>query len=188
MHWNRSFMRLPQSQANFLKQGLLKLEPTSEVYLFGSRALTSEGVTSIFFGWPTPSKVPQSRLRALRVAFFQEFGWQKLDIVNFCFSEEAPFKQIALQQAVRLWALILRNCKYFCWPTGMYCRGVWRVCSNPGTRLTNCFSNPSLASKSWSLSTPWPPSLAVRLIFICRKSFARSGCCCVKTLSPWLTY
>ena len=47
-------------------------------------------------------KVPQSRLRALRVAFFKEFGWQKLDIVNFCFSEEAPFKQIALQQAVRL--------------------------------------------------------------------------------------
>ena len=32
----------PQSQANFLKQGLLHLEPTSEVYLFGSRALTSE--------------------------------------------------------------------------------------------------------------------------------------------------
>ena len=38
-----------------------------------------------------------------------------------------------------------------------------------------------------SLSTPWPPSSVVRLIFICRKSFARSGCCCVKTLSPWLT-
>ena len=95
-------MRLPQSQANFLKQGLLTLEPTSEVYLFGSRALTSERGGDIDILWLTPSKVPQSRLRALRVAFFQEFGWQKLDIVNFCFSEEAPFKQIALQQAVRL--------------------------------------------------------------------------------------
>ncbi|MEL0045636.1 MAG: nucleotidyltransferase domain-containing protein [Deltaproteobacteria bacterium] len=95
-------MRLPQSQASFLKQGLLKLEPTSEVYLFGSRALTSERGGDIDILWLTPSKVPQSRLRALRVAFFQEFGWQKLDIVNFCFSEEAPFKQIALQQAVRL--------------------------------------------------------------------------------------
>ena len=35
-------------------------------------------------------------------SFFKEFGWQKLEIVNFCFSEEAPFKQIALQQAIRL--------------------------------------------------------------------------------------
>ena len=95
-------MRLPQSQSNFLKQGLLQLEPTSEVYLFGSRAHTSERGGDIDILWLTSTKVPQSRLRAPRVAFFREFGWQKLDIVNFCFSEEAPFKQIALQQAVRL--------------------------------------------------------------------------------------
>ena len=95
-------MRLPQSQSDFLKQGLLKLEPTSEVYLFGSRAHTSERGGDIDILWLTSTKVPQNRLRALRVAFFREFGWQKLDIVNFCFSEEAPFKQIALQQAVRL--------------------------------------------------------------------------------------
>ena len=107
-------MRLPQSQANFLKQGLLTLEPTSEIYLFGSRALRNERGGNIDILWLTSTKVPQSRLRALRVAFFQEFGWQKLDIVNFCFSEEASFKQIALQQAIRLCELILRNCKYFC--------------------------------------------------------------------------
>ena len=95
-------MRLPQSQATFLKQGLLTLEPTSEVYLFGSRAFTSERGGDIDILWLTSTKVPQSRLCALRVAFFKEFGWQKLDIVNFCFSEEALFKPIALQQAVRL--------------------------------------------------------------------------------------
>ena len=95
-------MRLPQSQANFLKQGLQKLEPTSEIYLFGLRALRSERGGDIDILWLTSAKVPQSRLRTLRVAFFKEFGRQKLDIVNFCFSEEAPFKQIALQQAVRL--------------------------------------------------------------------------------------
>ena len=95
-------MRLPQSQSDFLKQGLLQLEPTSEVYLFGSRAQTSERGGDIDILWLTPMKVPQIRLHALRVAFFQEFGWQKLDIVNFCFSEETPFKQIALQQAARL--------------------------------------------------------------------------------------
>ena len=95
-------MRLTQFQADFLKQGLLKLEPTSKVYLFGSRALRSERGGDIDILWLTPMKVPQSRLRALRIAFFKEFGWQKLDIVNFCFSEEVPFKQIALQQAVRL--------------------------------------------------------------------------------------
>ena len=188
MHWNRSFMRLPQSQASFLKQCLLTLEPTSEIYLFGSRALTSERGGDIDILWLTSTKVPQSRLRALRVAFFQEFGWQKLDIVNFCFSEEAPFKQIALQQAVRLWEPILKNWKYFCWPTGIYWIGVWKVYSNPARRLTDCFSNPSLVLKNWSLSTLWPPSSVVHLIFICRKSFARFGCYCVKVLYPWLTY
>ena len=95
-------MRLPQSQSDFLKQGLLTLEPTSEVYLFGSRALTSERGGDIDILWLTPMKVPQSWLRALRVAFFKEFGWQKLDIVNFCFSEDTPFKKTALQQAVSL--------------------------------------------------------------------------------------
>ena len=95
-------MRRPQSQANFLKQGLLKLEPMSEVYFFGSRAHTSERGGDIDILWLTTTKVPQSPLRALRLAFFKEFGWQKLDIVNHCFPEEAPFKQIALQQAVRL--------------------------------------------------------------------------------------
>ena len=95
-------MRLPQSQSNFLKLGLLTLEPTSEVYLFGSRAHTSLQGGDIDILWLTPAKVPQSQLSTLRVAFFREFGWQKLDIVNFCFSEEVPFKQIALRQAVRL--------------------------------------------------------------------------------------
>ena len=95
-------MRLPQSQASFLKQGLLQLEPTSEVYLFGSRALARGRGGDIDILWLNPIKVPQRRLSALRVAFFKEFDWQKLDIVNFCFSEEAPFKQITLQQAVRL--------------------------------------------------------------------------------------
>ena len=65
-------MRLPQSQASFLKQGLLKLEPTSEIYLFGSRALTSERGGDIDILRLTPTKVPQSRLRALRVAFFSK--------------------------------------------------------------------------------------------------------------------
>ena len=65
-------MRLPQSQSIFLKQGLLTLEPTSEVYLFGSRVHASERGGDIDILRLTPTKVPQSRLRALRVAFFSK--------------------------------------------------------------------------------------------------------------------
>jgi hypothetical protein len=39
---------------------------------------------------------------AVKLAFYQQFGEQKIDIVSFTRSDEASFKQIALLNAVLL--------------------------------------------------------------------------------------
>ena len=95
-------MRLPEAQATFIKQSLIQLEPGSQVYLFGSRVDDNAKGGDIDILWLTPKSVQMSRLRMMRVAFFRQFGWQKLDIVNFAFDAAHPFKDIALKQAQSL--------------------------------------------------------------------------------------
>ena len=48
-------MRLPEPQVKFLKDGLLEIQPESEVYLFGSRVLENSRGGDIDILWPTNS-------------------------------------------------------------------------------------------------------------------------------------
>ena len=48
-------MRLPEPKAKFLKDGLLEIQPESEVYLFGSRVDESARGGDIDILWPTNS-------------------------------------------------------------------------------------------------------------------------------------
>ncbi len=37
-----------------------------------------------------------------KVDFYKRFGWQKIDLVNFTFKEENPFKKSVLENAIQL--------------------------------------------------------------------------------------
>lgn len=95
-------MRLREDIASFIKSELKKIDPHSEVYLFGSRADDKAKGGDIDILWLTDKKIPKSKVRKLKIGFYKKFGWQKLDIVNITFQENNIFKKIAMQNAIEL--------------------------------------------------------------------------------------
>lgn len=95
-------MRITDEMADFIKTGLKEIEPDSKVYLFGSRTDDQAKGGDIDILWLTSEKISSSRIRPFRISFFKKFGWQKLDIVNFTFTDDATFKNIALETALAL--------------------------------------------------------------------------------------
>lgn len=95
-------MRLSTQKIQFIKNGLKKLAPESEVYIFGSRADDTDKGGDIDILWLTREAISQQKIRQFRLGFYKEFGWQKIDIVNFTFEQKDVFKDIALSQAVEL--------------------------------------------------------------------------------------
>ena len=95
-------MRLKKDIAAFIKSELKKIDPHSQVYLFGSRADDNTKGGDIDILWLTDKKIPNYKIRKFKVSFYKNFGWQKLDIVNFTFQEDAIFKKVAMQNAIEL--------------------------------------------------------------------------------------
>jgi hypothetical protein len=95
-------MRLNQDISTFIQTGLKEIDPGSEVYLFGSRVNDGAKGGDIDILWLTKDKIPQSKIRKFKIKFYQSFGWQKIDIVNFTFDTEDVFKDIAMQEAIRI--------------------------------------------------------------------------------------
>jgi predicted nucleotidyltransferase len=95
-------MRLRKDIAVFIKSELKKIEPHSEVYLFGSRADDKTKGGDIDILWLTNKKVSNYIIRKFKIGFYKKFGWQKIDIVNFTFREDDVFKRVAMQNAVEL--------------------------------------------------------------------------------------
>lgn len=47
-------------------------------------------------------KNPNLQIRSFRREFFKRFGWQKIDIVQYTYNDNNAFKDIALQNALKL--------------------------------------------------------------------------------------
>ncbi|MFA5817382.1 MAG: nucleotidyltransferase domain-containing protein [Bacteroidales bacterium] len=95
-------MRITEPIRQFFVEEIGKIDPRAEVYLFGSRTddLARGGDIDILI--LSEERIPSNSIRILRREFFKSFGWQKLDLVNFLFNEEDPFKNLILNQLVRL--------------------------------------------------------------------------------------
>ena len=95
-------MRLAKEIIQFLVSGLKEIEPKSEVYLFGSRTNDNLKGGDIDILWITEKKIPLETIRKFKIQFYKAFGWQKIDIVNYCKTDNDTFKQIALNTAIKL--------------------------------------------------------------------------------------
>lgn len=89
-------MRLPAKHIEQIKNTVATAEPRAKVYLFGSRADDSAKGGDIDLLILTPGKLSGQTCRKIRIALYKSLGWQKIDLVNFTFSEEHPFKSLAL--------------------------------------------------------------------------------------------
>jgi predicted nucleotidyltransferase len=95
-------MRVPQEQLTFLKNQILVAKKNSKIYLFGSRVDDLQKGGDIDILIISDKKLSFEEKSKIKNAFFEKFGEQKLDLVNFLFDEDSNFKELALMEAIEL--------------------------------------------------------------------------------------
>jgi len=95
-------MRLDNQIIEFFKQRIAEPMPDATLYLFGSRTLDSALGGDIDLMIVTHNPVAKKTLRNIRVEFYKKFGWQKIDLVNFTYSDTSAFKQLIQLDAIKL--------------------------------------------------------------------------------------
>ena len=95
-------MRLNPEIANYLKQLILDKIPGSTIYLFGSRVndMARGGDIDVLILTTDPTE--KSILRKIRIEFIKKFGWRKIDLVNFTYSDKSIFKQVIESNCIQL--------------------------------------------------------------------------------------
>ena len=95
-------MRVKNEQVVFLKQSIKKYLPDADVYLIGSRTndnLKGGDIDILVIG---EKALTGQEKRNVKIAFYKEFGEQKIDIVSFKSGEPSNFKELALIESVKL--------------------------------------------------------------------------------------
>jgi len=95
-------VRIKKSQTNFLKQLIQDYLPGSAVYLIGSRANDSLKGGDIDVLVVGARQLTGQEKRNVKIAFYKEFGEQKIDLVSFKRDEQSSFKDYALLDSVEL--------------------------------------------------------------------------------------
>ena len=95
-------MRLDKKIIQFFKQAIDERKLDAKVYLFGSRTSDDALGGDIDILILSNSLIEKRLIRSIRIDFYQKFGWQKVDLVNFTYSNESAFKQLILSNAIEL--------------------------------------------------------------------------------------
>lgn len=95
-------MRLSPEIANYLKQIIQVKLPGSTTYLFGSRvddnALGGDIDLMILTDKPADKRI----FRKIRTEFIKKFGWRKIDLVNFTYSNKSSFRTLIEKSSIQL--------------------------------------------------------------------------------------
>jgi uncharacterized protein len=95
-------MRLNPEIANYLKQLIQEKIPGSAIYLFGSRvddnALGGDIDLMILTNEPADKRI----FRKIRMEFIKKYGWRKIDLVNFTYSNDSSFRKLIDISSIRL--------------------------------------------------------------------------------------
>ena len=95
-------MRLNPEIAIYLKQIIQAEIPGSTVFLFGSRADDNSRGGDIDLMILTDEPADKRVFRKIRLNFIKKFGWQKIDLVNFTYSNDSSFRKVINHQCVQL--------------------------------------------------------------------------------------
>jgi predicted nucleotidyltransferase len=95
-------MRLKPEVAHYFKQKVAELSPGAAVYLFGSRVNDTLKGGDIDILILSEAPLSKQSMRTIRIDFYKQFGWQKLDVVNYTYQESHPFKSLILEDAEQL--------------------------------------------------------------------------------------
>jgi uncharacterized protein len=95
-------MRIKKEKIDFLKKEVVSILPESNVFLFGSRVnnnLKGGDIDIMVLG---ERPFTNQEKRNIRVAFYKKFGEQKIDIISFVHGEASLFKDMVIQDAVKI--------------------------------------------------------------------------------------
>ncbi|MEW6620293.1 MAG: nucleotidyltransferase domain-containing protein [bacterium] len=95
-------MRISAEQLEFLKREILLLVPDAVVYLFGSRVDDKKKGGDIDIMILSDRKIRWKEKAKIKWRYFEKFGEQKIDIVSSMFNENDAFKELVLQEGIRL--------------------------------------------------------------------------------------
>jgi len=95
-------MRLDVEIAKYLKQVIQSEIPGSAVYLFGSRADDNARGGDIDLMILTHEPADKRIFRKIRVRFIKKYGWRKIDLVNFTYSNNSPFRKLIDTNSIQL--------------------------------------------------------------------------------------
>lgn len=92
-------MRIATAQKKFIYDYWKQKEPSSEVYLFGSRVDDAKKGGDIDILVLSDKKLHHTDLFKMKQLFFSKFGEQKMDVISFTKDEESVFKKYVLSYA-----------------------------------------------------------------------------------------
>ena len=95
-------VRLSRREHAAIRNRCEELVPGGEAFLFGSRTDPQARGGDIDILLLTDARLPMAEIRRLRRAILGDIGEQRLDIVNFPRTSDAPFKAVAMRTASKL--------------------------------------------------------------------------------------
>jgi len=95
-------MRLNPEIANYLKQLIQEKIPGSTIYLFGSRIDDTARGGDIDLMILTNEPANKRIFRKIRMEFIKKYGWRKVDLVNFTYSNDSQFRKLIDLSSIQL--------------------------------------------------------------------------------------
>jgi len=95
-------MRISGEQRELLKKNILELLPDAVIYLFGSRVDDRKKGGDIDIMVLAGRELAWKEKSLIKHRYAEKFGEQKIDIVSFSFAEKKTFKQITMNEGVKL--------------------------------------------------------------------------------------
>ncbi len=95
-------MRLDQEVAQNLKQLIQSEISGSTIYLFGSRIDDHARGGDIDLLILTEELADKRIFRKIRIELIRKFGWRKIDLVNFTYSDQSAFRRLININCIRL--------------------------------------------------------------------------------------
>jgi len=95
-------VRISEEDIFIIKSTILKYIQNAKIILFGSRIDDNKKGGDIDLLFLTDKKLTFAQKSRFKNDFFQRFGEQKIDIVNFTFDEQTAFKDIILTNSILL--------------------------------------------------------------------------------------
>ena len=95
-------MRVNNAHVEFIKRSIKSYLPDAAVYLIGSRVndhLKGGDIDILVIGDTT---LTSQEKRNIKIAFYKEFGEQKIDLISFKQDDESSFKDYVLLESVEL--------------------------------------------------------------------------------------